>query len=74
MKNLCTRHNEAKIAYMHKEVKSKVMLREDEIDVFLANIKDLNEKIIIVVHDSNNTLVHTLLDALPNSYQTFAST
>ncbi|MCO5585832.1 hypothetical protein L7F22_039765 [Adiantum nelumboides] len=47
--------NEAKIALLRKELESKIMNEEDDMDTFLASIK-------------------TVLDALPDSYQTFAST
>ncbi|MCO5586536.1 hypothetical protein L7F22_040477 [Adiantum nelumboides] len=68
-------HNEAKIALLHKELESKIMNEEDDMDTFLASVKDINEQLIFVdevILDS--FLLQTVLDALPNSYQTFAST
>ncbi|MCO5551592.1 hypothetical protein L7F22_005097 [Adiantum nelumboides] len=65
--------NEAKIALLHKELESKIMNEEDDMDTFLAGFKDVNEQLIFageVISDSS--LVQTVLDALPDSYQTFA--
>ncbi|MCO5603066.1 hypothetical protein L7F22_057210 [Adiantum nelumboides] len=67
--------NEAKIALLRKELKSKIMNEEDDMDTFLASIKDINEQLISageIISDSS--LVQIVLDALPDSYQTFAST
>ena len=67
--------NEAKISYLGKELESKVMQEEDDMNVFLVEIKDLKEQLIStgeVIPD--HSLVQTVLDALPESYQTFAST
>ena len=67
--------NEAKISYLRKELESKVMREEDDMNVFLAEIKVLKEQLISageVIPD--HSLVQTVLDALPESYQTFAST
>ncbi|MCO5564729.1 hypothetical protein L7F22_018397 [Adiantum nelumboides] len=67
--------NEAKIALMRKELESKVMNEEDDMETFLAGVKHINEQLIFadeVISDS--FLVQTILDALPDSYQTFAST
>ncbi|MCO5593033.1 hypothetical protein L7F22_047038 [Adiantum nelumboides] len=67
--------NEAKIALLHKELESKIMNEEDDMDTFLAGIKDINEQLISAGETiSDSSLVQTVLDALPNSYQTFAST
>ncbi|MCO5561127.1 hypothetical protein L7F22_014748 [Adiantum nelumboides] len=67
--------NEAKIALLRKELESKIMNEKDYMDTFLASIKDINEQLISggeIISDSS--LVQTVLDALPDSYQTFAST
>ncbi|MCO5600260.1 hypothetical protein L7F22_054370 [Adiantum nelumboides] len=67
--------NEAKIVLLRKELESKIMNEEDDMDTFLAGVKDINEQLISageVISDSS--LVQTVLDALPDSYQTFAST
>ncbi|MCO5553095.1 hypothetical protein L7F22_006617 [Adiantum nelumboides] len=67
--------NEAKIALLRKELESKIMNEEDDMDTFLAGIKDIKEHLIStgeIILDSS--LVQTVLDALPDSYQTFAST
>ncbi|MCO5606417.1 hypothetical protein L7F22_060605 [Adiantum nelumboides] len=66
--------NEAKIALLRKELESKIMNEEDDMDTFLAGVKDINEQLIFageVISDSS--VMQTVLDALPNSYQTFAS-
>ncbi|MCO5603069.1 hypothetical protein L7F22_057213 [Adiantum nelumboides] len=67
--------NEAKIALLRKELESKIMNEEDDMDTFLASIKYINEQLISageIISDSS--LVQTVLDALPDSYQTFTST
>ena len=67
--------NEAKISYLRKELESKIMQEEDDMNVFLAEMKDLKEQLITageIIPD--HSLVQTVLDALPESYQTFAST
>ncbi|MCO5594770.1 hypothetical protein L7F22_048803 [Adiantum nelumboides] len=40
--------NEAKIALLRKELESKIMNEEDDMDTFLADIKDINEQLISV--------------------------
>ncbi|MCO5571414.1 hypothetical protein L7F22_034130 [Adiantum nelumboides] len=58
--------NEAKIALLRKELESKIMNEEDDMDTFLASIKDINEQLIFageIISDSS--LVQTVLDALP---------
>ncbi|MCO5548271.1 hypothetical protein L7F22_001728 [Adiantum nelumboides] len=67
--------NEAKISYLHEELESKIMQEDDDMNVFLVEIKDLQEHLIFareVIPD--HSLVQIVLDALPESYQTFAST
>ncbi|MCO5576823.1 hypothetical protein L7F22_030643 [Adiantum nelumboides] len=67
--------NEAKIALLRKELESKIMNEKDDMDTFFASVKDIDEKLISageVISDSS--LMQTILDALPDSYQTFAST
>ncbi|MCO5603068.1 hypothetical protein L7F22_057212 [Adiantum nelumboides] len=61
--------NEAKIALLRKELESKIMNEEDDMDTFLASIKDINEQLIFageIISDSS--VVQTVLDALPDSY------
>ncbi|MCO5606962.1 hypothetical protein L7F22_061153 [Adiantum nelumboides] len=67
--------NEAKIAYLRKDLELKIMLEDDDMNVFLAEIKDFKEQLISteeVIPD--HSLVQTILDTLPESYQNFAST
>ena len=67
--------NEAKISYLRKELESKIMQEEDDMNAFLAKIKDLKEQLIFAGEIiADHSLVQTVLDALPESYQTFAST
>ncbi|MCO5547492.1 hypothetical protein L7F22_000942 [Adiantum nelumboides] len=67
--------NEANIAVLRKVLESKIMNEEDDMDTFLASVKDINEQLISTGEViSNSSLVQTVLDALPDSYQTFAST
>ncbi|MCO5609305.1 hypothetical protein L7F22_063531 [Adiantum nelumboides] len=64
------RRNEAKIALLRKELESKIMNEEDDMDTFLAGVKDINEQLIAageIISDSS--LVQTVLDALPDSYK-----
>ncbi|MCO5561909.1 hypothetical protein L7F22_015534 [Adiantum nelumboides] len=66
---------EAKIALLRKELDSKIMNEEDDMETFLAGVKNVNEQLIFaneVILDSSH--VQIVLDALPNSYHTFAST
>ncbi|MCO5564157.1 hypothetical protein L7F22_017813 [Adiantum nelumboides] len=58
-----------------KVLESKIMNEEDDMDTFFTGVKDINEQLISpgeVI--SYSSLVHTIFDALPDSYQTFAST
>ncbi|MCO5571407.1 hypothetical protein L7F22_025147 [Adiantum nelumboides] len=66
---------EAKIALLRKELESKIMNEEDDMDTILASVKNINEQLISageVISDSS--LVQIVLDALLESYQTFVST
>ncbi|MCO5609619.1 hypothetical protein L7F22_063849 [Adiantum nelumboides] len=72
---LYARRNEAKIAFLRKELESKIMNEDDDMDTFVVGVKDINEQFFFAGEIiSNSFLVQTALDALPNSYQTFAST
>ncbi|MCO5547922.1 hypothetical protein L7F22_001377 [Adiantum nelumboides] len=67
--------NEAKISYLHKELESKIMQEDNDMNVFLADSKDLKEQLISVGEVIlDHSLVRIVLDALPKSYETFAST
>ncbi|MCO5593738.1 hypothetical protein L7F22_047755 [Adiantum nelumboides] len=67
--SLYASRNEAKIALLRKELESKIMNEKDDMDTFLAGFKDINEKLISVGEViSNNFLVQTVLDGLPDSY------
>ncbi|MCO5587422.1 hypothetical protein L7F22_041371 [Adiantum nelumboides] len=64
--------NEAKIALLRKELESKIMNEEDDMDIFLASVKDVNEQLISVGEViSASSLVQIVLDALLDSYQTY---
>ncbi|MCO5564358.1 hypothetical protein L7F22_018018 [Adiantum nelumboides] len=57
--------NDAKIALLRKELESKIMNEEDDMDTFLAGIKDINEQLISAGEiNSDSSLVQTVL-ALP---------
>ncbi|MCO5605981.1 hypothetical protein L7F22_060167 [Adiantum nelumboides] len=59
--------NEAKIALLRKELESKIMNEEDDMDTFLAGVKDINEQLIFASEIfSDNFLVQIVLDALPD--------
>ncbi|MCO5564046.1 hypothetical protein L7F22_017702 [Adiantum nelumboides] len=48
--------NEAKIALLRKELESKIMNEENDMDTFLAGVKDINEQLIFsneVISDSS---------------------
>jgi transposase InsO family protein len=67
--------NEARVAYLRKQLESEHMNEGDSMDSFLTKIKDLKEQLISadeVIPDSS--LVQTVLNGLPDSYQSFAST
>ncbi|MCO5564651.1 hypothetical protein L7F22_018317 [Adiantum nelumboides] len=67
--------NEIKIALLRKELELKIMNEEDDMGIFLAGVKDINKQLIFsgeIILD--NALVQTVLNALPDSYQSFAST
>ncbi|MCO5564978.1 hypothetical protein L7F22_018648 [Adiantum nelumboides] len=67
--------NEAKISYLCKELESKIMQEDDDMNFILSEVKDLKEKLIFVGEViPNHSLVQAVLDALPQPYQTFAST
>ncbi|MCO5592908.1 hypothetical protein L7F22_046912 [Adiantum nelumboides] len=67
--------NEAKISYLLKELELKIMQEGTNMNVFLAEIKDLKEQLISVEEViPDHSLVQIVLDALPKSYQIFAST
>ncbi|MCO5603161.1 hypothetical protein L7F22_057308 [Adiantum nelumboides] len=56
--------NKAKIAFQRKELESKIMNDENDMDTFLAGVKDINDQLIStgeVISDSS--LVQTILDA-----------
>ncbi|MCO5581357.1 hypothetical protein L7F22_035239 [Adiantum nelumboides] len=75
MAGLYAGRNEAKIALLRKELESKIMNEKDDMDTFLAGIKDINEQLISTSEIiSDSPLVQTVLDTLPDSYHTFAST
>ncbi|MCO5568512.1 hypothetical protein L7F22_022211 [Adiantum nelumboides] len=70
-----SRCNEATIALLHKEQESKIMNEEDDMDAFFDGVKDVNEQLIFASEAiSDTSLVQIVLDALPDLYQTFAST
>ncbi|MCO5583464.1 hypothetical protein L7F22_037375 [Adiantum nelumboides] len=64
--------NEAKIALLRKELESKIMNEEDDMDTFLACVEDINEQLISTseIISADSSLVQTILDTLPDSYQT----
>ena len=67
--------NEANVAYLRKQLESKHMEEGDSMDIFLIEIKDLKEQLIAVDEIiSDGSLVQTVLNGLPDSYQSFAST
>ncbi|MCO5584372.1 hypothetical protein L7F22_038298 [Adiantum nelumboides] len=61
--------NEAKIALLRKELESKIMNEEDDMDTFLASVNDINEQLISAGEAIlDNFFVQTVPDALPDSY------
>ncbi|MCO5582607.1 hypothetical protein L7F22_036505 [Adiantum nelumboides] len=61
--------NETKIAFLRKGLESKIMNEENDMDTFLAGVKDINEQLISVGEVIlNSSLVQTVLDTLPDSY------
>ena len=67
--------NEACVAYLRKQLESEHMNEGDSMDTFLTKIKDSKEQLISADEVlSDSSLVHTVLNGLPDSYQSFAST
>ena len=67
--------NEANVAYLCKQLEFEHMNEEDSMDSFLVKIKDLKEQLPAVEEIILEiSLVQTVLDGLPDSYQSFAST
>jgi len=67
--------NEARVAYLRKQLESEHMNEGDSMEKNLTKIKDLKEQLIAaneILPDSS--LVQTVLNGLPNLYQSFAST
>ena len=67
--------NEARIAHLRKQLESEHMNEGDTVDSFLIKIKDLKEQLIsadAMIPDSS--LVQTVLNGLPDSDKSFAST
>ena len=75
---LCTLYqarNEARVAYLRKQLESEHMNEGDSMDNFLTKVKDLKEQLIFADEVlSDNSLLQTVLNGLPDSYQSFAST
>ena len=69
------RCNEENVAYLRQQLESVHMEEGDSMDTFITEIKDLKEKLIAMGEViSDGSLVRTVLDGLPDSYQPFAST
>ena len=67
--------NEARVAYLRKQIESEHMNEGDSMDSFLTKVKDLKEQLIAADEVlSDSSLVQTVLNGLPDSYQGFAST
>ncbi|WP_286489044.1 hypothetical protein, partial [Escherichia coli] len=67
--------NEARVAYLRRQLESEHMNEGDSMDEFLTKIKDFREQLASldeVYPDSS--LVPTVLNALPDTYQSFAPT
>ena len=67
--------NEARVAYLRKQLESEHMNEGDSMDTFLTKVKDFKEQ-LIYAHEvlSDSSLAQTVLNGLPDSYQSFAST
>ncbi|MCO5574516.1 hypothetical protein L7F22_028301 [Adiantum nelumboides] len=67
--------NEENISYLCKKLELKIIQEDDDINGFLAEIKDLKEQLIFAREViPEHSLVQIVLDTLSESYQTFAST
>ena len=67
--------NEVRVAYLCKQLESEHINEGNSLDNFLTKIKDLKEQLIAADEVlSDSSLVQTVLNGLPNSYQSFAST
>ena len=67
--------NESHVAYLRKQLESEHMNEGDSMENFLTKIKDFKEQLISADEVlSDSSLVQTVLNGLPDSYQSFAST
>ena len=67
--------NEARVAYLCKQLESEQMNEGESMEFFLTKIKDLKEQLIAIDEILiDSSLVQTILNGLPDSYQSFAST
>ena len=61
--------NEARVAYLRKQLESEHMNEGDSMDSFLTKIKDFKEQLISADEVlSDSSLVQTVLNGLPDSY------
>ena len=61
--------NEARVAYLRKQLESEHMNEGDSMDTFLTKIKDLKEQLIFEDEVlSGSLLLQTVLNGLPDSY------
>ena len=67
--------NEARVAYLRKQLEDVYMAENESVDVYVTRIKDLKEQLENIDEIiSNTSLVSTLLKGLPESFQSFATT
>ena len=67
--------NEARVAYLRKQLESEHLNEGDSMDNFLTKIKDLREQLIAADEDVlDSSLVQIVLNGLPDSYQSFSTT
>ena len=67
--------NEARVAYLRKQLEDVYMAENESVDVYVTRIKDLKEQLANIDEIiSNTSLVSTLLKGLPESFQSFATT
>ena len=67
--------NEARVAYLTKQLEDVCMAESESMDVYITRIKDLKEQLANIDEIIPNlSLISTLLKSLPESFQSFATT
>lgn len=73
--NLYQVRNEARVAYLKRQLDHLVMHEGETMDSFITKLKDLREQLISLGEDmTDGSMVTVILNGIPESYQALAST